>query len=159
MLAAVQDAAKQAQRFQRRRNADGDLGVSDAGRCRSFPPGSSELQLRRGPTATRCIGNRESRFEKPISMTPAFERLQKQLKQLPGLGYRSAERIALHLLVEKAGAIAGLARRGARSGGPRVRRCDPLRQIVGEGALSCDLRGRACGTAPWCGAVASTCRT
>ena len=34
-------------------------------------------------------------------MTPAFENLQKHLKQLPGLGYRSAERIALHLLVER----------------------------------------------------------
>lgn len=34
-------------------------------------------------------------------MTPAFEKLQKQLKQLPGVGYRSAERIALHLLVER----------------------------------------------------------
>ena len=34
-------------------------------------------------------------------MTPAFEALQQQLKQLPGLGYRSAERIALHLLVER----------------------------------------------------------
>ena len=34
-------------------------------------------------------------------MTPSFEALQKQLKQLPGLGFRSAERIALHLLVEK----------------------------------------------------------
>ncbi|MSU66289.1 MAG: recombination protein RecR [Opitutus sp.] len=34
-------------------------------------------------------------------MTPAFERLQKHLKQLPGVGFRSAERIALHLLVEK----------------------------------------------------------
>ncbi|HLS28722.1 MAG TPA: recombination mediator RecR [Opitutales bacterium] len=34
-------------------------------------------------------------------MTPAFERLQKLLKQLPGLGYRSSERIALHLLVGK----------------------------------------------------------
>jgi len=34
-------------------------------------------------------------------MTPAFEKLQKHLKQLPGLGYRSSERIALHLLVEK----------------------------------------------------------
>ena len=34
-------------------------------------------------------------------MTPSFENLQKLLKQLPGLGYRSAERIALHLLVEK----------------------------------------------------------
>ena len=30
----------------------------------------------------------------------ALEKLQQQLKQLPGLGYRSAERIALHLLVE-----------------------------------------------------------
>ena len=34
-------------------------------------------------------------------MTPAFEKLQKVLKQLPGLGYRSSERIALNLLVEK----------------------------------------------------------
>jgi len=34
-------------------------------------------------------------------MTPAFEKLQQHLKQLPGLGFRSAERIALHLLVEK----------------------------------------------------------
>ena len=34
-------------------------------------------------------------------MTPTFEKLQKVLKQLPGLGYRSAERIALHLTVEK----------------------------------------------------------
>ena len=34
-------------------------------------------------------------------MTPALEALQKQLKQLPGVGYRSAERIALHLLVEQ----------------------------------------------------------
>jgi recombination protein RecR len=34
-------------------------------------------------------------------MTPALEYLQKQLKQLPGIGFRSAERIALHLLVEK----------------------------------------------------------
>lgn len=34
-------------------------------------------------------------------MTPAFEKLQQQLKQLPGVGYRSAERMALHLLVGK----------------------------------------------------------
>lgn len=34
-------------------------------------------------------------------MTPAFEKVQKLLKQLPGLGYRSAERIALDLLVER----------------------------------------------------------
>jgi recombination protein RecR len=30
-----------------------------------------------------------------------YERLVKSLKSLPGLGYRSAEKIALHLLVEK----------------------------------------------------------
>jgi recombination protein RecR len=34
-------------------------------------------------------------------MASAFEALQQQLKRLPGLGYRSAERIALHLLVEQ----------------------------------------------------------
>lgn len=34
-------------------------------------------------------------------MTPAFEKLQQRLKQLPGIGYRSAERIALNLLVER----------------------------------------------------------
>lgn len=34
-------------------------------------------------------------------MSSALENLQQVLKQLPGLGYRSAERIALHLLIEK----------------------------------------------------------
>ena len=34
-------------------------------------------------------------------MTPAFDALQKQLKKLPGVGYRSAERMAIHLLQEK----------------------------------------------------------
>lgn len=34
-------------------------------------------------------------------MTPAYEKLLQQLKALPGLGYRSAERIAMHLLVEQ----------------------------------------------------------
>ena len=41
-------------------------------------------------------------------MTPAFEKLQKHLRQLPGLGYRSSERIALHLLVEKPARLAEL---------------------------------------------------
>lgn len=55
-------------------------------------------------------------------MTPAFEKLQKHLKQLPGLGYRSAERIALHLLVEKPARLPALVdalEEAARS----VRRC------------------------------------
>lgn len=34
-------------------------------------------------------------------MTPVFEQLVQALKSLPGLGYRSAEKIALHILVEK----------------------------------------------------------
>jgi recombination protein RecR len=56
-------------------------------------------------------------------MTPAFEKLQKQLKQLPGLGYRSSERIALHLLVEKPAQLPALIialEEAARS----VRRCE-----------------------------------
>jgi recombination protein RecR len=55
-------------------------------------------------------------------MTPAFEKLQKHLKQLPGLGYRSAERIALNLLVEKPARLPALVaalEEAARS----VRRC------------------------------------
>lgn len=55
-------------------------------------------------------------------MTPALEHLQKLLKQLPGVGYRSAERIALHLLVEKPERLADLvAALEAAAGG--VRRC------------------------------------
>ena len=38
-------------------------------------------------------------------MTPAYEKLLQQLKALPGLGYRSAERIAMHLLVEQREAL------------------------------------------------------
>lgn len=34
-------------------------------------------------------------------MTPSFDKILQSLKRLPGLGYRSAERIALHLLLEK----------------------------------------------------------
>jgi recombination protein RecR len=34
-------------------------------------------------------------------VTPAFENLLQELKHLPGLGFRSAERIAMHLLVEQ----------------------------------------------------------
>lgn len=56
--------------------------------------------VRRDPTpAFLTFRNPKSELRNP--MTPAFEALQKQLKQLPGLGYRSAERIALHLLVER----------------------------------------------------------
>jgi recombination protein RecR len=56
-------------------------------------------------------------------MTPALESLQKQLKQLPGIGFRSAERIALHLLVEKPGRLPELVS-ALESAAKKVRRCD-----------------------------------
>ena len=55
-------------------------------------------------------------------MTPAFEKLQKHLKQLPGLGYRSSERIALHLLVEKPAQLTALVNALQEAAGA-VRRC------------------------------------
>lgn len=36
-----------------------------------------------------------------MGVTTAFERLQLALRKLPGVGYRSSERIALHLLIGK----------------------------------------------------------
>ncbi|MCM2275375.1 MAG: recombination mediator RecR [Candidatus Didemnitutus sp.] len=69
-------------------------------------------------------------------MTPALEHLQKQLKQLPGVGYRSAERMALHLLVEQPQklpelvralqAAAGSVRRCARCGNLAEEECCPI---------------------------------
>ncbi len=55
-------------------------------------------------------------------MTPALETLQKLLKQLPGIGYRSAERIALHLLVEKPGRLPELVA-ALEAAAKNVRRC------------------------------------
>jgi recombination protein RecR len=55
-------------------------------------------------------------------MTPAFEKLQKHLKQLPGLGYRSSERIALHLLVEKPARLPELVA-ALEAAAKSVRRC------------------------------------
>jgi recombination protein RecR len=69
-------------------------------------------------------------------MTPSFEKLQRHLKQLPGVGYRSAERIALHLLVEKPGRLPELVsalEEAARS----VRRCERCGNLA-EGPL-CEI--------------------
>lgn len=54
-------------------------------------------------------------------MTPAYEKLLQQLKRLPGLGYRSAERIAMHLLVEQREDLAGL-----------IRSLDEAKAVVGR---------------------------
>jgi recombination protein RecR len=66
-------------------------------------------------------------------MTSAFEKLQKHLKQLPGLGYRSAERIALHLLVEKPGRLPELVT-ALEDAAKVVRRCDRCGNLA-EGEL------------------------
>ncbi|MDP1581733.1 MAG: recombination mediator RecR [Candidatus Didemnitutus sp.] len=55
-------------------------------------------------------------------MTPALEYLQRQLKQLPGVGFRSAERLALHLLVEKPERLPELIN-ALESAAKAVRRC------------------------------------
>lgn len=69
-------------------------------------------------------------------MTPAFEKLQKHLKQLPGLGYRSAERIALHLLVEKPARLPALVD-ALEEAAKSVRRCERCGNLA-EGEL-CEI--------------------
>ncbi len=64
-------------------------------------------------------------------MTPALENLQKQLKQLPGIGYRSAERIALHLLVEKPAKLPELVN-ALQAAAQGVRRCELCGNLAEE---------------------------
>lgn len=64
-------------------------------------------------------------------MTPAFEKLQKHLKQLPGLGYRSSERIALHLLVEKPDRLPALVA-ALEEAAKTVRRCTRCGNLAEE---------------------------
>jgi recombination protein RecR len=66
----------------------------------------------------------------------AFEKLQKQLKQLPGLGYRSSERIALHLLVEKPAQLPALVA-ALQEAARTVRRCARCGNLA-EGEL-CEI--------------------
>ena len=56
-------------------------------------------------------------------MTPSLENLQHLLKKLPGLGYRSAERVALHLLLEKPESLPVLVD-ALQAAAAAVRRCD-----------------------------------
>ena len=76
-------------------------------------------------------------------MTPALEALQKALKQLPGIGYRSAERIALHLLVEKPGRLPELVA-ALESAARSVRRCTVCGNLAEEDhcAVCADERRR-----------------
>lgn len=64
-------------------------------------------------------------------MTPALEHLQKQLKQLPGVGYRSAERLALHLLVEQPQKLPELVN-ALQAAAQAVRRCAKCGNLAEE---------------------------
>lgn len=64
-------------------------------------------------------------------MTPALEHLQKQLKGLPGVGYRSAERIALHLLVEQPRKLPELVN-ALQAAAQSVRRCTKCGHLAEE---------------------------
>ncbi len=78
-------------------------------------------------------------------MTPAFEKLQKHLKQLPGLGYRSSERIALHLLVEKPAQLPALvaALEDAARSVRRCERCGNLAETAMCGICADERRDRS----------------
>lgn len=61
-------------------------------------------------------------------MTPSFDKVRQLLKMLPGMGHRSAERIALHLLVERPAKLAPLleALQAAEASVRRCQRCGSL---------------------------------
>ncbi len=64
-------------------------------------------------------------------MTPSFEKLQKALKKLPGLGYRSAEKIALHLTVEKPTLLPELAT-ALENAAEKIKRCNQCGNLCEE---------------------------
>jgi len=74
-------------------------------------------------------------------MTPAFEKLQKHLKQLPGLGFRSSERIALHLLVEKPSRLPALVA-ALQEAAQSVRRCERCGNLAEGGDCAICADGR-----------------
>ena len=55
-------------------------------------------------------------------MTPSFDKVRQLLKMLPGMGHRSAERLALHLLVERPGKLEPLLE-SLQAAAAAVRRC------------------------------------
>ena len=55
-------------------------------------------------------------------MTPSFDKVRQLLKMLPGMGHRSAERLALHLLVERPCKLAPLLE-SLQAAAAAVRRC------------------------------------
>lgn len=78
-------------------------------------------------------------------MTPAYEKLLQQLKALPGLGYRSAERIAMHLLVEQRSGLTDLIEslEAARSAVSRCATCGNIAENEQCFICSDDRRDRS----------------
>ena len=64
-------------------------------------------------------------------MTPAFDKARQLLKQLPGLGHRSAERLALHLLVERPAKLEPLLA-ALQEASRSVRRCEHCGSLAEE---------------------------
>jgi len=69
-------------------------------------------------------------------MSPAFEKVHQLLKQLPGLGHRSAERVAMHLLVEKPERLEPLCE-ALREAASKLHRC-PVTGNLTEGEV-CEI--------------------
>lgn len=71
-------------------------------------------------------------------MTPAYDQLLDRLKRLPGLGYRSAERVAMYLLAEKPAARRELVEALERAG-EAVGRCSTCGNLAeGERCTVCE---------------------
>ncbi len=70
-------------------------------------------------------------------MPPAFDRLTDLLKRFPGLGYRSAERLAMHLLVEHRDQLDTLVDR-LKTAAEEVSVC-PICGNISEGDAPCGI--------------------
>ena len=64
----------------------------------------------------------------------AFDEAREALKKLPGVGYRSAERMALHLLVERPDALAHLVS-ALSNAAQRVSRCTCCGNVAEDGEI------------------------
>lgn len=71
-------------------------------------------------------------------MTPSFDQLKNQLRKLPGFGLRSAERVALHLILEKPEASEELVR-ALEHAREHIRKCPVCGNISEEGCREDDL--------------------
>lgn len=75
-------------------------------------------------------------------MTPAYDQLVQILKKLPGLGFRSAEKVALHVLVERPEKVQELAHALVQAS-QEVRRCEVCGNLTEAARCSiCDSEVR-----------------